>query len=837
MKTFKLLTLILAYTVFSFSQVNYYFSTINGNDSNNGLSPKAPFASLNILNQLWSKINPGDSILLERGSHFAPSSVPDKMFGIIDIPNGKSGTPDKPITIGAYGSGNRPIIDGSKITGYHQGFKASSISYFVIQDLEFWSEIYFKANDNRTNGIHHIKFLRNKLVGKKDPNNITRMYLYNPYYDNNGNLINTSLVPQLNNVSPLDDIEIGWCEFYDTQGEDAVNIKCAGNRFWVHHNIWKNVNEEALDIGGGNGHIIEYNFVSGTTVNGMKFHSQSNPQSNLVFRGNVIISAGSQGNALALQNLINSKIYNNTIYSLYAAFFGNRDRIQPDSYYGNFEGNEIFNNIFCGVIQIQGSWKDANIGNQILYNDPSNNLLKDNKFSNNIYWTYPETNTLIRFWENGQYPDETAKVNDTRTISKFNLNKFESDWASKSSGNENAADPMFVNPYWFSAYDCGDFQVKEGSPAINSGLSISEWTEDITGKVVSSGSKPTIGAYQYGSGGVVVTKPKLLSATPTDLTKIVLVFSKNLNESSAENINCYSISGNVEVKEAQLSVDRKTVILYTSKHNPEISYTISISNLFDVEKQIIDANYSTALYTFSFGKLNVIDVEESEADFIDPATNKLNTIDGNLSTRWAAKVMPQYLIYDLGSIKKVSKTRFSFYNWNNNRIYNYSVFLSEDKTQWTEVLSNVNSQQEEWSTEYFNAAEARYIKLLFNYATDPDPNFPQWANIWEAEIYSDEVITDTNNNYNKDFIYQLEQNYPNPFNPSTNIKFSLAATCLTKLSVYDLLGQKVKTLVNETLEKGIHNIEFDASGLSSGVYFYKLEIPGNTITKKMMLIR
>jgi Secretion system C-terminal sorting domain len=83
--------------------------------------------------------------------------------------------------------------------------------------------------------------------------------------------------------------------------------------------------------------------------------------------------------------------------------------------------------------------------------------------------------------------------------------------------------------------------------------------------------------------------------------------------------------------------------------------------------------------------------------------------------------------------------------------------------------------------------------------------------------------------------YSLGQNYPNPFNPSTKIKFTLPQSENVKLVVFDILGKEVKTLVNGETEAGIHEVNFNASSLSSGVYFYRI-VAGNFITTKKMLV-
>ena len=84
---------------------------------------------------------------------------------------------------------------------------------------------------------------------------------------------------------------------------------------------------------------------------------------------------------------------------------------------------------------------------------------------------------------------------------------------------------------------------------------------------------------------------------------------------------------------------------------------------------------------------------------------------------------------------------------------------------------------------------------------------------------------------------ELYQNYPNPFNPSTKISFSLAETGRVNVSVYNVIGQKVAELVNQTMESGIHNVDFNASNLTSGLYIYRLETPNYSKTMKMLLIK
>ena len=85
--------------------------------------------------------------------------------------------------------------------------------------------------------------------------------------------------------------------------------------------------------------------------------------------------------------------------------------------------------------------------------------------------------------------------------------------------------------------------------------------------------------------------------------------------------------------------------------------------------------------------------------------------------------------------------------------------------------------------------------------------------------------------------YSLEQNYPNPFNPSTNISYSIPNSSFVTLKVYDILGNEVAALVNQTQAAGKHTVSFDAGNLSNGVYLYSIKADNFTNIKKMILMK
>jgi hypothetical protein len=83
----------------------------------------------------------------------------------------------------------------------------------------------------------------------------------------------------------------------------------------------------------------------------------------------------------------------------------------------------------------------------------------------------------------------------------------------------------------------------------------------------------------------------------------------------------------------------------------------------------------------------------------------------------------------------------------------------------------------------------------------------------------------------------LEQNYPNPFNPVTTIEYSIPASSIVSIKVYDVLGREIETLVNEEKLPGNYKVEFNGSNLASGIYFYKIQSGNFSMTKKLLLLK
>ena len=106
---------------------------------------------------------------------------------------------------------------------------------------------------------------------------------------------------------------------------------------------------------------------------------------------------------------------------------------------------------------------------------------------------------------------------------------------------------------------------------------------------------------------------------------------------------------------------------------------------------------------------------------------------------------------------------------------------------------------------------------------------------WYA--FQQTTITDVEEEETIPTVFKLEQNYPNPFNPSTKIKFAVPEKSNVLIKVYDILGSEVTTLVNEEMDAGWYENNFNAVGLSSGVYLFRMEAGSYVSTKKMIYLR
>lgn len=160
------------------------------------------------------------------------------------------------------------------------------------------------------------------------------------------------------------------------------------------------------------------------------------------------------------------------------------------------------------------------------------------------------------------------------------------------------------------------------------------------------------------------------------------------------------------------------------------------------------------------------------------------------------------------------------------------VFIDDEEVSSAQQIALVQGEKRKIKVEYVHTTGTAGMYLRW---TGPNP-----ANV----IHYDYLVPDAEAliipNEPEDVApieFSLSQNYPNPFNPSTQIGFNLPKAGDAKLRIFNVVGQTVQVLVDGNLNQGIHNVTFDASGLSSGVYFYQLEFDGRVLSRKMLLMK
>lgn len=166
---------------------------------------------------------------------------------------------------------------------------------------------------------------------------------------------------------------------------------------------------------------------------------------------------------------------------------------------------------------------------------------------------------------------------------------------------------------------------------------------------------------------------------------------------------------------------------------------------------------------------------------------------------------------------------------------------SNNGTNWSEVTS-YNGNMQTWTYQSFDITtftnSSANVRIRFRLTSDGSLNYDGWY-VDDIKITGYQSIpTGIGNNWNvTPNKFALEQNFPNPFNPTSQINYSVAKEGLVRITIFDLLGREVKTLVNEVKAPGYYAVDFDGTNLSSGMYFYKMEGNGFVDTKKMMLVK
>lgn len=179
------------------------------------------------------------------------------------------------------------------------------------------------------------------------------------------------------------------------------------------------------------------------------------------------------------------------------------------------------------------------------------------------------------------------------------------------------------------------------------------------------------------------------------------------------------------------------------------------------------------------------------------------------------------------------------FNWEESNDGGIKVSFANDSVGWAGnnliSIQKTTNQGISWFSQITNVS---------NPSTFAITSLNAWAGGNKLVHTTNGGLTDIQqNNYNSNINYYLNQNYPNPFNPKTFINYELRVSSFVQLKVFDIQGREVKTLIKKIQNEGNYSVEFDAGDLTSGIYFYRIEITDDqnhnvfTESKKMILLR
>ena len=233
-----------------------------------------------------------------------------------------------------------------------------------------------------------------------------------------------------------------------------------------------------------------------------------------------------------------------------------------------------------------------------------------------------------------------------------------------------------------------------------------------------------------------------MGATLSGTKTVFVTFSEEMDVSSVENVTNYSINNDITVDSASLQNGNTVVKLSTSSHSPNILYTITVNNVTDLSGNVILPQANTAQYqkeNNGGGNKAKIHIGHASAQWYQNYTPD-RSIDDNpdpsSDSRWAGVLpMPDSIIFDLNEVSSSMRHTFHIIEGPGQDIH-FSVQVSTDAVEWTEVLTNVVSSSAQWTVNQFDSVNARYVKLiLFN------SNESTFAGLWEAEIWGPDQTT------------------------------------------------------------------------------------------------
>ncbi|NQT27503.1 glycoside hydrolase family 9 protein [candidate division KSB1 bacterium] len=313
--------------------------------------------------------------------------------------------------------------------------------------------------------------------------------------------------------------------------------------------------------------------------------------------------------------------------------------------------------------------------------------------------------------------------------------------------------------------------------------------------------------------------PSELSVTPSSSSQMDLSWTDNATDEDGFKIERKTINASDWSEIAEVGVDET---IYS-----DTDLSMGMTYYYRVYAFNIDgiSDYSNEAYgTLSGGNIALnrpVYVSSIESSDIDSS----HAVDGDMSTRWASdRSDPQWIYVDLGAIYPIYQV---ILHWEAAYGSEYEIQVSDDAVDWTTLYTETegNGGTDEVSG---LSGNGRYVRM---YGTARGTN---WGySLWEFEVYSDATSQVSSDVTNLPGSFILENNYPNPFNPQTHIRYSISENAWVELDIFNIRGEKIKSLVKAHQSTGYYTVMWDAlnnSGdqISSGVYFYKIRVIGQS---------
>jgi len=341
-------------------------------------------------------------------------------------------------------------------------------------------------------------------------------------------------------------------------------------------------------------------------------------------------------------------------------------------------------------------------------------------------------------------------------------------------------------------------------------------------------------SYLYNFESVDTTPPTIVTINVISMKEIEVIFSERINRFSAEQSDNYKISNNVEVLSATLDSSELVVSLKTIRHNLQGRYILTVNNIFDQASipNPIKANscfsyqieINSVLKNISLNHYLLDSLSVGGTYYVDRAYRIMELPESKQKLLWLKTANSDRWRTDEDFLSFQVETNVKIFVGYDSRALSVPTWLEENFVRTNQIVRV--SDLSHYFTIWEQASSSGNVILGGNMASGANGAKAMYTVMIES-AYSNEGFQPDPGFVPQNF--QLYQNYPNPFNGGTKIRFDIPGKCRTKLVIYNLLGQTVTTLIDNTFEAGRFEVAWEGlddrgNRVANGVYFARLQI-------------